>query len=114
MSPLTGSDWCLLHTPDPALREKLRAGRVKGGQRTRKAPFASSARLKARELPKSMTTISDIFKALEVTARAVLLGRLEPKQANAAAFCFGVMNKFMADRELEAKIEEVKKLYAAE
>jgi len=94
---VTGSDYCFAHDPDPKARERLKRGRVKGGQR-----------LKNPKLPKvELRTAEDIEKFLKLLLNDYRSGKItQTRVATQQKIADGIL-KAMEFGKLANRIGEI-------
>jgi len=102
MPPLKGSRLCFAHSEDSKMKQKARQARTNGGKKSTRR-----RELSEEEIPAKIRSIGDCLKLLEITARALAVGRLEPRRGNAIVIAVGTIAKLVADHELEARIKRL-------
>ena len=112
MSVKKGDLYCCAHTPDPEIRNKVHQGRVRAGKKSRKVRDLKQQVLLPEDLPSSFESVKDVYRGLEITVRALLCGRVDPKRANGAVLAFSAMGKIKGDLDFETRVAELEKRIA--
>lgn len=102
-----GSTYCIFH--DPAVAEKRREAKSRGGKASRKPP----ACLPPETPPLPLASVSDVIAGVGRTINDVLTGRLDTKIANAAGVLFGVLLRAIEGGDMEREVAELQREVAA-
>lgn len=100
--PLPGKDRCAWH--DPAMRERVAAGRVQGGR------AKSNANRATKQLPKSVLTATEFQGLVCVVATGVVAGKLPPGVGAAVASLARAYKDLAEVGRLEDQVAELEAL----
>jgi hypothetical protein len=98
--PLTGTDWCLMHSEDVS-PEQRREWAARGGRH-------SAARIRARkQLPMEPLTADEVASYLSIGIRGVLAGSVAPPVLTAISNAARALAEVRRDGDVQARIDEL-------
>jgi hypothetical protein len=101
--PITGTEWCINHSPDIA-DETRKAWSAKGGRN-------SAARVRARkQLPGEILTSDELAAWLSVVFRQLIVGKIDPPIATAAANLARTMTEISRAADVQTRLDELEHL----
>jgi hypothetical protein len=107
--PLYQGTRCFAHSADPKVRYRRDEARRAGGRARMRQVKTFDSTIDEENPPEwfVLSSIADATHALAHVARSSLVGRLEPRAANAITGTLGAMIAAIRDSSLEARVAEM-------